>query len=320
MTRALVTGATGFVGRHLVALLQAQGVEVVALGLPDDPLRGVLPADMPFWGVDVRDTAVFTSILQQTNPDYLFHLAGLVRGRDLARLLDINVQGTETVLSATSQLPNPPRVVIPGSAAEYGLLRDDQPVTEQSPTQPLGAYGVSKVAQTLTGLGYAWRGQLEVVVGRVFNITGPGEPDLMLCGAMAAQIAAIERGEQPPVLSVGNLSPTRDYVDVRDMVQALWLLSQRGQSGEIYNIASGEAVVVETVVRQLASLARVAITLEPDPARQRPADVPHMVGSSAKLHAATGWQISHPLGQSLQDTLDWWRRVDERGLLTPLTA
>lgn len=307
MTTALVTGATGFVGRHLVALLLAQGVEVVAWGLPDDPLRGVLPAEVPFFGVDVRHTAVLPPLLQQTQPDLIFHLAGLVRGRDLEKLFSINVLGTQAVLDAATQLAHPPRIVIPGSAAEYGLLRDAQPVTENSPTQPLGAYGVSKVTQTLTGLGYAWRGELEVVVGRVFNITGPEEPEVMLCGAMAAQIAAIERGEQPPILSVGNLSPTRDYVDVRDMVQALWLLSQSGQTGEIYNIASGQATVVEDVVRQLASYSHLEIVLEPDPARQRPSDVPHMVGSSHKLTSMTGWQPSIPLSQSLQDTVNWWR-------------
>lgn len=319
MPKAVVTGATGFVGRHLVALLQQKGVEVAAVSLPNDPLRGVLPAEMPFFGADVRHTAVMQEILHKTQPDYLFHLAGLVRGRDLEKFFSINVLGTQALLDAASQLPNTPRVVIPGSAAEYGLLRDDKPVTEQSATQPLSAYGVSKVAQTLVGLGYAWRKQLDVVVGRVFNITGPGEPDVMLCGAMASQIAAMERGEQKPVLSVGNLSPTRDYVDVRDMVRALWQLSQRGQSGEIYNIASGQATVVEDVVRQLAAYGQGDITLEPDPARQRPSDVPHMVGSAQKLREDTGWQIRIPLAQSLRDTLDWWRTVDERGLLTPLT-
>ena len=309
--KALVTGATGFVGRHLVALLRAEGVEVVAMGLPDDPLQTLLPAEMPFFGVDIRNTAVLVPLFQQTQPDLIFHLAGLVRGRDLEKLFSINVLGTQAVLDAAAQLSQPPRVIIPGSAAEYGLLHDDQPVTEEATPQPLGAYGVSKVAQTLTGLGYAWRGQVEVVVGRVFNITGPGEPDVMLCGAMAAQIAAIERGEQSPVLSVGNLSPTRDYVDVRDMVEALWQLSQSGQSGEIYNIASGQAIVVEEVVRQLAAYGTVDITLEPDPARQRPSDVPHMVGSAEKLTTATRWQPTIPLSQSLQDTLDWWRDKEQ---------
>lgn len=301
----LVTGATGFVGQHLLALLLAQGCAVTAVLQPATP--ATLPAGVATATADVTDTAAMSAVLQAHQPDLIFHLAGLVRGQDTAALWRVNVQGTEAVLEAASQLATPPRVVIPGSAAEYGLLVGDQPVTEMAQTRPLGSYGVSKVAQTLLALGYAWRGQVPVVVGRVFNITGPAEPAAMLGGAMAAQIVAIERGEQEPILRVGNLSPTRDYVDIRDMVQALWLLGQQGQAGEIYNICSGQAVQVAAVVEQLVALGRVPITIQPDPARQRPSDIPHCVGDSTKLRAATGWQPTLNLTTSLADLLDWWR-------------
>jgi GDP-4-dehydro-6-deoxy-D-mannose reductase len=262
----------------------------------------------------VTHAGEIAAVVQACQPQRIFHLAGLVRGTELAALWRVNVQGTANLLDAARQLASPPRLVIPGSAAEYGLLADEQPVTETALTRPLNPYGVSKVAQTLLALGYAWRGELPVVVGRVFNITGPAEPAAMLGGAMAAQIAAIERGEQAPVLSVGNLAPTRDYIDIRDMVQALWLLSERGTAGEIYNICSGQAVQVAAVVAQLADLGRVPITIQPDPARQRPSDIPHCVGNPAKLHAATGWQPTFGLTNSLADLLDWWRGEGRKGV------
>lgn len=247
--------------------------------------------------------------VRKAEPDVVFHLAGLARGDDLSRMLAINVLGTENVLNAGSRLPTPPQVVIPGSAAEYGRQDEGRPLDEQSSLRPISVYGLSKTAQVLLAQSLAQRNQVPVVIGRVFNAIGPGEPDTMMSGSIAAQIAACEAGERSPVIRVGNLTPKRDFVDVRDIARALWMISMHGRSGEVYNICSGQARQIDDVVRQMVSLSTMPIVLVSDPDRQRPSDVPCSVGDPSRLHRATGWKPAVPFMQSLSDTLDWWRAV-----------
>lgn len=307
---ALVTGGSGFIGRHLVTLLVEQGYRVTATTRASrQEMIPVLPVNVPVSTCDLLDRDATLLTLRQAEPDVVFHLAGLARGDDLSRLLAVNVLGTENVLNAASQLPSPPRVVIPGSAAEYGIQDNGRPLDEQAGLRPISAYGLSKAAQVLLGQSLARRNQVPVVIGRVFNAIGPGEPDTMMSGSIAAQIAACEAGERPPVIRVGNLTPMRDFVDVRDIVRALLMISIHGQSGEVYNICSGQARQIEDVVRRMVSLATVPIELVPDPDRQRPSDVPCSVGDPSRLHRMTGWKPAIPFIRSLSDTLDWWRIV-----------
>jgi GDP-4-dehydro-6-deoxy-D-mannose reductase len=331
--RVLVTGATGFIGRHLVARLLWLGCGVTAVYKPDDPLRDVLPPGVSACACDLEDAAQVNALLAETQPALLFHLAGLVRGSDLRQLFVANVLLTDHILQAASRLPAPPRVIIPGSAAEVGLL-DNAAVESGAALRPLSVYGVSKAAQTLLAQCYSRQGKAPVVVGRIFNVTGPGEPATMLCGGMAAQIvaveaaqiaaveaaqtAAVEAADQPPTLRVGNLSPTRDYLDVRDVVVALWLLGRHGRAGGVHNICSGEERRVEDVVRSLAACSTWPIALEVDPERQRPSDIPRCVGIPDATLAALGWRPTIPLAQSLAETLAWWRLAYRNGPTTPL--
>jgi len=303
----LVTGGTGFVGRHVVDSLLSQGYTVAAASVPGDPLLLDLPEPVAGLAFDIADVASVSAVLERLKPQAVFHMAGLARGNDPARLLSVNAVGTDHLLRAARELSAPPTVVIPGSAAEYGLLDAEQPADEGAPLRPISAYGVSKVAQTLTGLSFAWRHQVPVIVGRVFNITGPREPPTMLIGAIAEQIAAIEAGDRPPVLRVGNLDPYRDYLDVRDAVLGLVSLWREGRSGEVYNLCSGVPVQVRAVVEQLVSLSEVDIEILPDPERQRPSDIPFCAGNPRRVLQATSWRPEHDLAASLADTLAWWR-------------
>ncbi|MBN1247516.1 MAG: GDP-mannose 4,6-dehydratase [Anaerolineae bacterium] len=304
---ALVTGGTGFVGHHLVSLLVDQGCRVSVTSIPGDPLLSRLPDGVDGYAFDIRDGEATQEVLARVRPDVVFHLAALVGGRDVAALLSVNVVGTDTLLTAARSLEPPPVVVIPGSAAEYGLPMGRQAFDEDAPLRPISAYGVSKAAQTLTGLSYALRGEVPVIVGRIFNMAGPGEPTSMLCGAIASQIAGLEARGEAGVLRVGNLSPYRDYLDVRDVVRALAALWRQGESGRVYNISSGVARQVESLVGALVDKARVPVEIQPDPARQRPSDIPYCSGDSRRLREETAWTPQYGLDATLSDTLTFWR-------------
>jgi GDP-4-dehydro-6-deoxy-D-mannose reductase len=143
---------------------------------------------------------------------------------------------------------------------------------------------------------------------RPFNHTGPGQAPRFVVPAFASQIARIEVGLQEPVMQVGNLDAARDFTDVRDIVRAYHLAVTQGELGEVYNLASGQAQSVRGLLETLLSYSKTDIRVERDPARYRPVDVPVVYGSSEKFHHRTGWEPQIPFEQTLQDTLEYWRR------------
>ncbi len=303
----LVTGAAGFIGRHLLNLLLEQECQITAVLHPLETLHSPLPDGIPCVRVNIQDKVGVTNLLRQTNPAVVFHLAGLIRSPHLAELLAINVLGTENVLQAARELPNPPRVVIPGSAAEYGVCVNQEAVLETAVLRPVSAYGVSKAAQTHLALAYAQREEVPVMVGRLFNVTGPGESAVMLAGGVTAQIVACEAGQTPAVVQVGNLSAVRDFVDVRDVVRALWAIAQAGSAGEVYNVCSGNGRLVADVVYQLMAHAKIPLTLANNSRPAHPGDVPYSVGNPQHIQQQTGWCPHISLSQSLTDLLQGWR-------------
>ena len=309
--RVFITGATGFAGSHLVERLLAGGHEVLALvhaatshqGLPDHPrLRPVAG--------DLLDPAALAEAVQDARPDLIFHLAGQAypaRSWDTpAQTLAINTGGTANVLPAAVAIGRP-RVVVVTSAEIYGELRPDElPLTETSPARPRHPYGVSKLAAGELVRVYWARYGLPVVEARPFNHIGPRQARGFVVPDFAAQLAAIRLGQQPPVMRVGNLSPQRDFTDVRDVAAAYLRLAEAGRPGEAYLICSGQPVSVRHLLDTLIELAGVAVDVQTDAARLNPSDTPCLYGSNAKIAADTGWQPAIPLRQSLADALDDW--------------
>lgn len=305
--RALVTGATGFAGRHLCRHLREQGDEVVAtdrLGGPD------------VVAVDILDAAGFADVLATARPEVVYHLAGWsdVGGswRDPVAVLRANAEGTLVVLEA-ARAAGVRRTLIASSADVYGVVREDQlPVSEDQPLRPVNPYAVSKVAADFLALqAYLGHGQ-EVIRARAFNHIGPGQARQFVTSAIAARIAANERDGTEDV-PVGNLAARRDFTDVRDVVRAYRLLMERGEPGEAYNICSGDAVAVQDLADRLLALAARPMRLVVDPDRYRKVDVPLVLGDPARLRAATGWQPAIELDDSLEAILDHWRHVADHG-------
>ena len=291
--KALITGAGGFVGPHLAHMLAEAGDTVVGLDLQNGP--------------NLLDGEGWIETVNRFRPDAIYHLAGwsdvASSWHDPATTFRVNALGTLSVLEA-ALAAGTPRILLISSADVYGPVAPaDQPITESHPPSPRSPYGVSKQSAEALGLRYHRAHDLGVVIVRPFNHLGPGQSNRFAAPAFAAQIAEAERHGGGEVAH-GDLSAKRDLTDVRDVVRAYRMLVESGEAGEIYNVCSGHAVAMETVLTTLIERAAVPVSARVDPARLRPVELPILEGSHHKLHEATGWQPAYPLEQTLADVLD----------------
>jgi GDP-4-dehydro-6-deoxy-D-mannose reductase len=303
----LVTGAAGFAGGHLLEHLADEGSDDLVGWSRSDPPPGLAP--LARWErIDILDGQRVYDALRILRPRAIFHCAGLPHvaesWTDTAAPLAANVLGTHRILDAVDRLDYPCRILITGSSQVYGP--STAPITEDDAIAPSSPYALSKLAQEQLALRAGTR-RMEVIVARPFNHTGPRQKPAFLAPSVARQIALIERGALEPVIKVGNLTPSRDLMDVRDTVRAYALLMKSGASGTVYNVATGISRPVRTIVDALVTRARVPIRIEQDPSRFRPNDVPTLVGNAAKLQAVTGWRPQIPFERMIDDLLDFWR-------------
>jgi GDP-4-dehydro-6-deoxy-D-mannose reductase len=179
---------------------------------------------------------------------------------------------------------------------------------------------VSKVAQEMLAMQYWHSYGMRTVVTRAFNHEGPRRGDVFVTSSFAKQVAEVELGKRPPTILVGDLSPQRDWTDVRDVVRAYWLALEKGKPGEVYNIGSGRCRTVKEMLETLLSLASAKITVKQDPARLRPSDVMLLLGDSSKFQQATGWKPTIPLERTLEDSLNYWRNRLKTGTPLPVSS
>lgn len=302
--RVLVTGARGFVGRHLVAALHERGHVVIETD--HRPHEDTL-------GVDVTDPLAVRGAVELAQPDAIAHLAAQAfvpaSIEDPERTYAINAGGTQQVLEAARAFVNEsgarPRVLVVSSGDVYGAQPPDAyPLRETTAPQPANPYAASKIAAEALGLSYARSYALDVVVTRAFNHIGPGQDERFAVAGFAAQLARVAAGLAPCV-SVGNLEASRDFLDVRDVAAAyLALLEGKGEPGQLYNVASGTATSLKEVLRRLVEIAHIGVEIREDPARMRPSDVPVSVGDASKLREATGWTPRISLTAALRAVYD----------------
>ena len=247
--------------------------------------------------------------LDALRPSAVYHCAGFAdvhkAWRATAAPLRVNALGTHHLLEAVRRTGLAIPVLVVGSALVY--RPSTAAADEHDPIGPTTPYGVSKLAQEMT----ARVSGLPVLLARPFNHAGPRQSDAYVTSSFARQIAEIESGLREPVLRVGNLDAQRDITDVRDTVRAYRLIVERGHPDRPYNVCTGRAYRIADLMNLLVSRARVAIRVVTDPARLRPSDTPVILGSYARLQGDTGWRPSIPIERTLEDLLDYWRRVTE---------
>ncbi|MGQ9489550.1 MAG: GDP-mannose 4,6-dehydratase [Anaerolineae bacterium] len=321
--RALITGISGFVGSHLAEYLLAH-TDWQVIGTVYGKLDNIahLRERLILYPAELSRLEVVRFILEETQPDYIFHLAAQPIP-SLSRLdpwftLENNIRAQLNVLEAVSQLGLACRVLVVGSSEEYGAITPaDLPVDEETPLRPTSPYAVSKVAQDFLGLQYWLSSRVETVRVRPFNHIGPRQRRGFVAPDFASQIAEIEAGLRPPRISVGTLDVARDFSDVRDIVRGYVLAITQGQPGEVYNLGSGQAHTVRKLLEILIGAAGLSIEVVQDPDRARPVDVPCIVADCTRLRELTGWQTQITFEQSLRDVLDYWRHQVRSGASDP---
>ncbi|WP_296258794.1 MULTISPECIES: GDP-mannose 4,6-dehydratase [unclassified Pseudomonas] len=311
MPRLLLTGANGFVGKILTARLQTAGYEVVALGGNVSPALSI--ADH-YLSCDIRDASALATAVADARPTHVIHLAAIshvpTSFKEPLLTWQTNVIGSMNLLEAIRQHAPQAFTLFPSSSEVYGAaFKSGIAVSEDTLPQPLNPYAASKVAAEFAFREYFRQG-LDGVIARPFNHIGAQQSPDFVTASFARQIALIEAGQQTPVLKVGNLEAIRDFLDVQDVCDAyIRLLDLAGQPDHplCLNIASGQSRKIREVLDLLLQQSQVAITVEQDPERLRPSDIPIAAGNNALLKQTTGWQPAIALETTLSQLLDYWR-------------
>lgn len=309
MIVSIVTGINGFVGRYLGSHLKRKGHYVIGTSRKDEMHHDTCEyADEIVLIRDLSNYEEVKPILLKKYPDYIFHLAAL---SSVARAWEFpeeafrsNVLTTVNLLNVAKELPKT-RIITVGSSEEYGYSTDMIfPLKEDSATNPMNPYGLSKLNISYLAKQYHKAYGIDVVHVRPFNHIGPGQQNGFVVPDFASQIAEIEKGIKAPILKVGNLNAQRDFTDVRDVVDAYEKLASNGVGGEIYNVCSSRPIAIVEILNLLVSYSDVKVEVVQDPSRYRPVDIPFYYGDNSKITNSIPWKPEHSIKESLLEILN----------------
>lgn len=310
--KALVVGANGFVGRHLVSHLMSQGDDVCATVM-GAPIAGL---EKRCVALDITDYHATGDVIGEVAPDVVYHLAAIAfvpeAEANFEQTLRINVGGTSNVVRQCHLLDRSIKVIVISSAEVYGQISStDLPIRETTPLRPANNYSLSKQMAELVVDRYQRQRTINAVVMRPFNHIGPGQDPRFVVSSFAQQLALIAHGKAPPTLSVGNLEARRDFSDVRDVVRAYRLAAQNGTG--VFNIGSGRARPIKEILDSLIRISGLTVEVRQDPARMRGPEVPELYGSIERASNEIGWQPEITLEQSLRDVYsEWYEKVGQQ--------
>ncbi|MFC5191146.1 GDP-mannose 4,6-dehydratase [Algoriphagus aquatilis] len=312
MKKVLITGITGMIGKHLAKLMHDQGYQVGGLSRATSATRymSVKPFYKHYQG-DIMDVKFLRMVWKEFQPDVVFHLAAQAYNGESWKAEDttyqLNIQGSRNVFETCLEFSPNARIIPACSSAEYGIVPDEMlPIDEdKTPLKPLTPYGVSKAAMEMMARQFHLNYGLDIVLPRLFIHVGPDHPPVTALQNFARQVASIKLGLQEPVMKVGNLTSSRDFVDVRDGAKALILLAEKGISGEVYNICAGKDWTMQESLDILIKIAGIEVKVETDPALFRPSDEKVLLGKTDKIEKL-GWKTEIPFEQTLADIYSNW--------------
>ena len=304
---ALITGGTGFVGRHLARHIEQSGGRTVSLtSNPAERTGDFANAHL----LDIRDADAMQAAAAEFRPQLVYHLAAITSisaaASDERAAFDVNIWGTRNVLAAASSLNPPPKVLNVSTSQVYGDS-GGCPIVEDAPIHPRNTYAITKAAGEVLARQYA--AQCDVVNVRPFNHSGPGQSPGFVLSFFAHEIASIELGQREAIIRTGDLNVRRDFTDVRDVVRAYALLLEKGVAGQTYNVCSGNAYLLSDALDCLLSLSPTRIAVQRDPAKARKGEASSVFGSYEKIARDTGWQPVISFEQMLNDILQYWRHA-----------
>ncbi|MGN0667104.1 MAG: GDP-mannose 4,6-dehydratase [Huintestinicola sp.] len=314
--KALVIGAGGFVGGYLVNELLSSGWEVCATKLPQESItiHGDAAGEFETADLNILEESGIRELLERLRPDCIFHLAAqssvALSWKRPALTVDINIKGCVNLLEAVRGTGISPKIIFIGSSEEYGYAANRSTAVDESVVpEPANIYAISKLTQNMIAQLYVKAYGMDIIAVRAFNHIGPGQLPQFVVADFCKQAAEIKAGKREPVLRVGNLSAKRDFTDVRDIVRAYAALALKGRSGETYNVGSGHAVTIQSILDKIIELSGADITVEKDPQRFRPVDVPFIEADVTKLVSDTGWSQKYPIEESIRNILSYWDKM-----------
>jgi len=313
---AVVTGAEGFIGSHMVKFLHAKGWRVIGSFLANGPALCPKLRDVEFVQCDLRDGQRIAQLVAEYKPTHIFHLGAqslpTLSWADPVTTFESNVMGSLHLFEAVRRLRRPQVVISACSSAEYGYVPASAvPVIEAQPLRPLHPYGISKVCLDLLAREYFLDYKIPAVNVRLFNTTGPGKTN-DAPSDFVRQLVAIKKGLQPPVVEVGNLRPRRAFLDVNDTVRGFYLAAAKGKPGEAYNLCAPRTYQMSEVLATAIRLSGLKVEIRPVPRLMRPSDEKIIFGSTQKIRKDTGWKPLMSLEQTLRSMIDYWDAAVER--------
>jgi GDP-4-dehydro-6-deoxy-D-mannose reductase len=306
----LITGATGFVGCYLRHFLRSPERRIWGSAYPD--FAEEISEDHLFH-LDIRSAKEVGKHVQEIKPEWVFHLAAVSNVRHSwsrrKETLETNIIGTLNLLEGIREFSPDARVLYVSSSDIYGKVPiSEDPLTEKEEVLTMNPYAYTKWSGELLSQFYIRVENLDIIIARPFPHTGPGQNADFVCSDWARQIAQIEKAQVEPVIKVGNISVERDFTDVRDVVSAYTMLIEKGKQGEVYNVCSGRAYSLQSILERLLSFTEKDISIRVDSQRLRKVDIQRLVGDNKKIKKAISWEPQIPMERSLKELLEYWRQ------------